>query len=518
MKKLPIGIQTFQKIVKDDALYIDKTKEILTLIEAGSVFFLSRPRRFGKSLLVSTLKEIFAGNRNLFEGLYIYDKMEWTKHPVIHIDFSVITYDKSVEVFEKSLDMLLIKYARQYDISLENENLKDRFSELIQKMALTNKVVVLIDEYDKPIIDFITQPEKAKANRDVLRSFYSILKSSDEHLRFVFLTGVTKFSQASIFSGLNNIRDITLEDKFSTLLGITKDELQHYFKDRITQLSARENISESRLFEQIRFWYNGYSWNGSDRVYNPTSLLFLFEKMKFSNYWFSTGTPTFLIETMRKQNYDITEIEETEVGEFVLDSYDIDYLDINALLLQAGYLTVKKIYRLENDYSYVLTVPNYEVKNSLFNYLISEYTKTPISKISPKYMKLKRTLINKDLEAFITIIRAIFAKIPYSLLPGDKDPHYREAYYHSLFYLTLSLLGVKITLEVLTDKGRVDGVLELADIVYVIEFKRGTAEEAIKQIDDKKYYEPYLDSDKEIVLLGVGGFDEKNIKYVCRQV
>lgn len=519
MKKLPLGIQTFRKIIEDDALYIDKTKDILRLIENGSVYFLSRPRRFGKSLLVSTLKEIFSGSKDLFKDLYIHDKIEWKEYPVIHIDFSTMDYE-TTEMLKESLVSKLHGISERYNLGLKEQNYKVLFEKLI--IALNNKfgskVVVLVDEYDKPIIDYLTNLEKAKANREVLRNFYSILKGADASLRFVFLTGVSKFSKISVFSGLNNILDITLDDRFSTITGITTEELHTYFSEYMTFLAEKSAIPRDKLLDLIQYWYNGYSWDGENRLYNPTSLLTLFTRNKFGNYWFTTATPTFLIEMMNKYNYDITDIEENMVGETVLDSYEIDHIDVNALLLQTGYLTVKKVTTLGVESLYTLSCPNNEVKDSLANYLIANYVEEAPSKIKPRYLLMVEALKSNDLDTFITYIRSMFAKIPYTLHPAKGDSAERENYYHSLFYLMLALMGVKINLEVLTDKGRMDGVLELENSIYVIELKRGTPQEAIDQIDDKKYYESYLDSGKEIFLLGIGGFENKDIGYICKQI
>lgn len=508
MKRLPIGIQTFSEIINKNYLYIDKTKEISALIEDGKYFFLSRPRRFGKSLLLSTLKEIFSGNQELFKGLYIYNKIEWKKHPVVHIDFSDITYDKSIEVFEKSISNQLYTIAQHYNIELEAAPLKDLFSKLLKKLSTINQVVVLVDEYDKPIIDFMTRPEKAKANREVLRSLFTVLKKADPYLRLAFITGVSKFSKVSIFSGLNNLLDITLSAKFSTITGITGTELKEQFSGHLQSLADEENISIDELLKKIKHWYNGYSWDGINKLYNPTSLLHLFFENRFGNYWFATGTPTFLIKLMREHKYQITEIEYIQVGENIIDSYDIDYVDINSLLLQTGYLTIKEIEKIDDDYLYNLSSPNHEVKTSLLHYIMADYINNPISKIQPLHVQLKQTLAKKDLDRFLSILTSIFAGIPYNL-------HIEaEKYYHSLCYMVLALMGVKIDLEVLSDKGRVDGVLTLDRFIYVIEFKMGTAEEALKQIRERRYYEQFLNSGKEVLLLGVGGFSEKKVE--CR--
>lgn len=512
MKRLPLGIQTFSEIITNDYLYIDKTKDIAALIESGKYYFLSRPRRFGKSLLVSTLKEIFSGNRELFDGLYIYDRIEWQQHPVIHIDFSNISYDKSARDFDNNLLKHLDKIALIYNVELQENPLKEKFIELIEKLSKTDKVVVLVDEYDKPIIDFMTKPDKAKANREVLRNFFAVLKAADPYLRFVFFTGVSKFSKVSVFSGLNNLTDITVDARFSTILGIRQEDILKYFTEYLDVLSNKEGEDVDCLKKKIERWYNGYSWDGLNQVYNPTSLLTLFAKNKFGNYWFATGTPTFLIEMMRKKSYQISEIEQTEVGENIFDSYDIDNIDINFLLFQTGYLTIKKIEKFGEDYLYNLGSPNHEVKESLLNYILADFTGNPLSKIKPQHIQLIQALRKKDLDHFLTILNSIFAGIPYTL--HNKD----EKYYHSLCYMVLALMGVKIDLEVLSDKGRIDGVLTLDEQIYVIEFKMGTAGEAMKQIKARRYYEQYLNCGKEVLLLGVGGFAEKALEYCLEKV
>jgi len=515
MKKLPVSRQTFKQIIKDNYLYVDKTKDIHRLITSGDYIFLSRPRRFGKSLTVSTLKEIFSGNKELFKDLYIYDKIEWNEYPVICIDFAKIVYSEGKDVFRKTIIDTLIKIGNVYNITLEKtEFLKQSFEELIEKLTKINRVVLLIDEYDKPIIDHITDIPKASENREVLREFYSVLKGSDEYIKFVFITGVSKFSKVSIFSGLNNLKDITLYDEFSAIMGITQEELNSYFPSYIKELGEKEALSEEETLEKIKYWYDGYSWDGIKRLYNPYSILNLFDSKKFRNYWFATGTTTFLTELIKKEKYEITEFESKEVGETILDSYDLENLNIYSLLLQTGYLTISSIERDDDFYIYNLTYPNKEVRTSFNTYILESFTENPRDEIEPKARRLKRALRKDDIEEFINIIKSMFAKIPHTLHIE------RESYYHSLFYMILTLLGVKIDLEVLTDKGRIDGALEFQDKIYVIEFKYGKPEssmdklleKAIKQIKERKYYERFLTEEKKLLFLAVG-FVGKEISY-----
>jgi hypothetical protein len=515
MKKLPIGIQTFSEIIRENYLYVDKTPLIAALISSGKYLFLSRPRRFGKSLLVSTLKEIFSGNQELFRGLFIYDKLDWKAYPVIQIDFSAISYYND-EVFRKSLLSFLNAVAQDFQIVLTAEFLKERFAELIRKLSeqTQSKIVILVDEYDKPIVDYTDHLDQAVKNREILREFYSVLKSADVYLRFVFLTGVSKFSRVSIFSGLNNLEDITLSPRFATLTGYTQAELERDFAEYVHQFCEQDGLAKEELLGRIRRWYNGYSWNAKDTVYNPFSILNLFRNNTFSNYWFATGTPTFLIKLIKTLQLDTTEFENKKVAEMVFESYDLDRLNIFALLFQTGYLTITQIEKTSRFPQYTLNYPNLEVKEAFLTYLFESFTTSRLDEVQTTANALHKCLRTENIEGFMQIIRSLFAKIPYPLhLP-------QEAYYHSLFYMILALMGVEIDLEVLTDKGRIDGVLALEDTIYLIEFKYGAAgsdlheltEKAIQQIHEKHYAERFLHDPRKRIFLGVG-FTEKEIGY-----
>ena len=508
MKDLPIGLQTFGKLIHGNYLYIDKTESIYRLISrGGQYYFISRPRRFGKSLLISTLYELFSGNRELFKGLWIQDKIQWNKHPVIHIDFTEIDFE-TVSLLKNSLDEILERTGKEYHVRLTSTSYKTRFGELIRKLAISqnSKVVVLIDEYDKPITTFIETEEKrkAEANRKVLKNFYSILKSSDKYIRFVFITGVSKFSRVSIFSDLNNLNDITIDDNFSTLLGLTHLELLKYFDDRIDDMSKKMAMDNNVLLQYIKQWYNGYSWDGRDFLYNPFSILSLFDKNRFGNYWFSTGTPTFLINHIKKRKKDIISLEEVEVGESIFESYDIDNLEVISMLFQTGYLTIKEMKPVGVQYKYRLSYPNEEVKESFLKHVLASYTAEETGIVGSKILDLVEVINNDNLDNFFTIIKSIFAAIPSHLFVKD-----REAYYHTIIYLILSLLGVNIKAEVHTNKGRIDAVMETDDCIYLVEFKMGTSAYALAQIEKMKYHERFLSSRKPIKLIGVG-FDKKD--------
>jgi len=515
MKKLPIGIQTFSKMILSNCLYVDKTRHIAELIQSGDYLFLSRPRRFGKSLLVSTLSEIFSGNQQLFQGLFIYDQIEWQSYPVIVIDFNGISYYDD-EVFKTSLSSFLDSVADEHDVVLSKTYVKDKFAELIKKLSdkTHQKVVILIDEYDKPIVDHINDLEKAAKNREILRNFFGVLKYSDAFLHFVFLTGVSKFSRVSIFSDLNNLRDITFSKQFATLLGYTQPEFESYFDQYIQTLCFEFGLKKAQLLAKIKTWYDGYSWNGKDKVYNPFSILNLFAEQQFDNYWFASGTPTFLMQLIKQTAYEPTVFENKKVSKIVFDSYNLENINVFALLFQTGYLTITQIDKKARTLQYVLNYPNFEVKEAFITYLFESFTKNRLEAIQPAAEDLRTYLEVENLEAFMNLIRALFAKIPYPLHIEQ------EAYYHSLFYMILVLMGVEIDLEVLTDKGRIDGVLALADKIYIIEFKYGKAgtkmssltNQAIQQIKDKNYGERFLNESRPRLLLGVG-FVEKKIGY-----
>ncbi len=514
MKKLPIGIQTFAQIIKQDYLYVDKTRHIAELIQGGKYLFLSRPRRFGKSLLVSTLYKIFSGNQAQFQGLFIYDKIEWQQYPIIHIDFAGIDFSTPFDL-QKGLIQLMDGLNKRYQLEVEKLGFKAYFKNII--VALSEKygqVVVLVDEYDKPIVDYMDDLEKAAQNRDILKQFFGVLKSADAFLHFVFLTGVSKFARVSIFSDLNNIRDITLSPQFSTLLGYTQHELESYFDQPIQNLCFELGIKKAPLLAKIKNWYDGYSWDAKNKVYNPFSILNLFTEQRFLNYWFASGTPTLLIQLMKKNAYEATVLENKKVSQIVFESYDLDRINLFSLLFQTGYLTITQIEQKGRMPQYVLNYPNFEVKEAFITYLFESFTQNGLEAIQPAAEDLRTYLQTENIEGFMTLIRALFAKIPYVLHLEQ------EAYYHSLFYMISVLMGVEIDLEVLTDKGRIDGVLALEDKIYLIEFKYGKAgtkmatltKNAIQQIRDKNYGERFLNDSRPRLLLGIG-FIKKEIGY-----
>jgi hypothetical protein len=505
-KKLPIGIQDFREIIENGYLYVDKTREIYPLLEGnGKYFFFSRPRRFGKSLLVSILKEIFQGQRQLFKGLWIEDKLNWKTycHPVIHIDFTQLNFEQPA-LLKSGLQDQLRQCARHFNIDQTGINdYKSGFGYLISQLAKIDKVVVLIDEYDKPMIDFIDKPAMALENRDILRNFYVTLKAFDAELRFVFLTGVSKFSKVSVFSGLNNLRDISISDEFSALLGYTQEQLELFFSSQIEAAAIKTKLPKNELLTEIRSWYNGYSWDGQNFVYNPFSILSFFVENRFQNYWFSSGTPTFLMKLIEEKQLPVAEFESLIVNDYVLENFDIESLELESLLFQTGYLTIKRRFEKDGNSRYELSYPNREVGQSFTGFLLQFLSRQPFSRITNSADQLTDYLKQGNLPEFFKEIKSIFASIPY-----DLSKKQNEGYYHSLFYLILKLLGTSISCEIETNRGRIDAILHTADHTYILEFKMGKASSALAQIKKTGYAESFAGNQKKVILIGVG-FDQK---------
>jgi hypothetical protein len=500
LKKLPIGIQTFSKIIEDDYIYIDKTKEALEVIENYSYAFLSRPRRFGKSLFLDTLHNIFEGKKEYFKDLYIYDKWDWnTTYPVIKISFAGDL--RSSNGLKKVILNILKTNQRRLNVECEEiDEFGICFKELIENtyQKYNQRVVVLIDEYDKAILDNLDQMEVAIENREIIKGFYTILKESDEYIKFVFLTGVSKFSKASIFSGLNMLEDISLVPKFGNICGYTQANIENEFKEYL------ENID----LEKVRQWYNGYNFL-KDPLYNPFDLLkFIKYDFKFSNYWFATGTPTFLIKLIEKNNYFLPKLSNLVVGESILDSFDIENINLEVILYQSGYLTIDKMQLTPFEtIEYKLKLPNKEVKQSLNDVIIYYITNNqlPNSKTD-----IYLSLLNQDLELFKNSFISIFASIPYNNFTNNNIQNY-EGFYASVVYVYLQSLGLDVIGEDVTNLGRIDLTVKIKDLIYIIEFKVGD-EDALIQIKAKKYHEKYFSEKKDIYLVGIN-FD-KEIKNI----
>ena len=491
--RYPIGIQDFRKVREGGYVYVDKTEHIHHILQGANYFFLSRPRRFGKSLLLSTMNELYRGSRELFEGLWIANHWDWEgmQRPVIWLKFS--SQGIRTMGLEPGLTEMLKSEARRLNIQLESTSFDLQFKELIQKASKRAKVVLLIDEYDKPIIDYLDDTKIAEAHREILKSFYSILKDSDPYLELVFITGVSAFSKVSIFSDLNNLYNLSLVADARTLLGITQGELEHYFAAPLASVDKA----------QVREWYNGYSWGGTEKVYNPFSILSFFQGGgEYSNFWFETGTPTFLIREMKKRSYYIP--ERIEVSQNKLNAFDLTRLDPISVLFQTGYLTILK-YEPE-DHLYTLDYPNMEVRQSMEQSLLHEYLEGPIQDPLARVAKLRNALRAGDIEGMVRIINALFASIPYDLWPQQQT----ERFFHAIIHLTFDLLGTYIRSEVHTSHGRCDALVETADYLYALEFKLDkSATEALQQVFDKGYLNSYADSPKQRIAVGMNFSSEE---------
>jgi hypothetical protein len=528
LKKLPIGIQSFEQLIREGAVYVDKTKNIYEILKPGfGAYFLSRPRRFGKSLLVSTLEAIFKNKRHLFKGLWL-DSSDyvWEEFPVIKIDMSSVSKKTNVTL-NQALKEAVNDNALREGITLEDKEPERMFQLLIHALVkkYNQQVVILIDEYDDPILKHINDPEMAGKNREVLQDFYKIMKSESGSLRFVFLTGVSKFAKTSIFSGLNNLLNISMSEKYATLLGYTQDELESYFSEYISKLAESHSLSTNETLNKIKFWYNGYRFSKAEnKVYNPFSCLLLFETKEFINHWFVTGTPTFLIELIKRSSVDLQSFEDLiEIPEYNLNVYDVESLPLIPIMFDAGYLTLVKQSLMGNDIIYGLSYPNYEVKNSLVSGLLNEFSEKDSGSISSELLQISRSIINNDLEKFFSLLKSYFASIPYDLIPKKE---LNEKYFQLIFYLLMRVTSFRVNTEDRTNLGRIDLMLETDTSIYLFELKvNSSAAAALEQIKEKKYYEKYLhipvvklDSssgtaqDKAVYLVGLNlSLEERNV-------
>ncbi len=508
LSNLPVGDASFESIRHNQFLYVDKTRHIYQMVSQGKYYFLSRPRRFGKSLTVSTLRGLFLGQRELFAGLWIeqHTDWEWQEHPVIMLDFNGITHD-TPETLKQGLSSRLRHTARLYDVELHEMLLKELFRELILELHIKTSmpVVILIDEYDKPLIDHLGRGEAemavARNNRDELKQFFGVIKDGDvaRVLRFVFITGVSKFSRVSIFSELNNLEDITMVEEYADMLGYTQTEMESYFEPYIQLMAEKRGSTASEILKQLRLYYDGYRFSKHDlRVYNPFSVLTALKQKDFKNYWFESGTPTFLINLLHERNWYLPTIENMETSEDFFNVFELEYLQPEAVLFQTGYVTIKDV----QGELYTFDYPNQEVKTAFLRRLFHSYTQG-LSEAS-RFMQMQRYLLTEDLPAFMETITAIFKDIPYTL-EIKRD----EAFFHTLFYLMVSASGVDARSEVLTCDGRIDLLMHVGDNIYIIEFKcNQCADVALQQIKEKGYAQAYLQRGKKLILIGIN-FDRE---------
>ncbi|WP_253679719.1 ATP-binding protein [Treponema sp. OMZ 788] len=518
IRKMPIGIQSFEKLITNGFFYVDKTEYIWNMIKNPVPYFLSRPRRFGKSLLLSTLKAYFLGQKELFKGLAIEkleesekDKREiWQEYPVLYLDFNIGVYDTNEGLLNR-LNSFLQEYEKIYgSIGLD---LPDRFQNLIRTACekTGKQTVILIDEYDKPLLQTMWKDERLnEIYRTILKSFFGVIKSADQYLRFVFLTGGTKFSKVSIFSDLNNLRDLSLLPDYSALCGISQEELEEDFKPEIRSLAEKNDISYEDVLTKLKQRYDGYKFSEIGKnMYNPFSLLNVFAAGRMRDYWFATGTPTFLVNYLKRAHYNIPDLDgNVKMNEAGLETYRADAINPLPILFQSGYLTIKDY----NDFSrlYRLGFPNDEVRYGFLDNLLPAYTPIRTDKTGLSIWEFYEQIEAGDVDGLMQKMKGIISGIPYDNFT-EKDLTLREQNYQTAVYLVFALMNQFVHTEVHCATGRADCIVELKDKVYIFEFKlisTGTAEDAIKQIKDKNYAGKYSGSGKKIIIVGTN-FDEK---------
>lgn len=499
MQKLTSSIYTFEKLIENNFLYVDKTEYIWRLIDsAPAMYFMSRPRRFGKSLTVSTLEAVFSGKKELFKGLAIYNKSyDWKKYPVIHLDMGNCNA-KNAEELEAFLNDKLTECSEKTETSLQGESITTRFASLIRELATQDSVVILVDEYDKPILNNIGNPE-LKEMLFVLKGFYSTIKTCEQQEHFVFVTGVSKFCHVSLFSDLNNLTDITMNADYATMLGYTQREFETNFAEWISAAEARQQLPHEAYLREIKNWYNGYRFEEqAETVYNPVSLASFFsDGFKFKNYWFSTGTPSFLLELIKKKNFDFEDALTRPVSGIAFAAYEVDRIEPLALLLQTGYLTIKSSFVDFGATFYHLDFPNFEVRSAFDTYLLNAYTSITKDELEGIAVGLARHVRSGNTEGIMKDFKTFLAAIPYDIQLRN------EKYYQTIFFLLFLMLGVYIEAESRTNDGRIDAVAMCGEWVYLFEFKiNRNAECALDQIKEKEYFRKYQHSGKRIILIG----------------
>ena len=495
-RRLPIGIQTFRELREESYYYVDKTAYMRRLADEGKHYFLSRPRRFGKSLFLDTLKELFEGNEALFEGLAIHDGWDWSvRHPVLRLSFGGGQFRGPDDLPAEVVDQL---EALEADAAITGRPgaAPARFRHLIKALhqSTGQRVVVLVDEYDKPILDALDVPEVARANRDFLRGLYATIKDSDAHVRFTFLTGVSRFSKVSLFSGLNNLTDITLDPRYSAVCGYTDADLDTVFATEVPGLDR----------DEIRSWYNGYGWLGEERVYNPFDILLLFRNRKFDAWWFETGTPSFLIDLLQSRRVSSIALDDMIASGDLLSSFDVDDIATEALLFQTGHLTITGAEDLGGKTLYRLGYPNREVRQSLNERLLRAMTPDP-SQQGVREIQLYTVLRVNDLAGLRTLFEAFFASIPHDWHRKNDIARY-EGYYASVFYSHFAALGLDVTVEDGSARGRLDMAVRFNAQVYLFEFKvveLAPEGAAIAQLKAKRYADKYRGLGQPIHLVGV---------------
>ena len=494
-RRLPIGVQTFRKVREADCYYVDKTAYIERLLGEGTHYFLSRPRRFGKSLFLDTLKELFEGSEALFEGLHIHDRRDWSvRHPVVRLSFGGGNFKEPGAVEARTMEQLA---AAEGDAPVASEyTAPGRLARLLETLhgRAGRTVAVLVDEYDKPILDALEAPEVARANREFLRGLYAVIKDCDAHVRFAFLTGVSKFSKVSLFSGLNNLVDITLDRHYSGICGYTEEDLDTVFAAELPGLDR----------ETIRDWYNGYSWRGEEKVYNPYDVLLLFRRREFDAWWFETGTPAFLVETLFKRRVATVSLGETVSTGDLLSAFDVDHIGTEALLFQTGYLTIQSEEDLGGEALYRLGYPNREVRQSLNRSLLRHLVQDTAQQTANS-IRLFRLLEAHDFAGMKDLFHAFYASIPYEWYTNNDIARF-EGYYASVFYSYFAALGLDVRVEDSTSHGRLDMAVRAGGQVYLFELKvveLSGAGAALAQLRARRYADKYRAAGEPVHLIGV---------------
>ncbi len=515
-RKLPVGIQDFEKLRTEGFVYVDKTEYVYHLVHNNVPYFLSRPRRFGKSLLLSTIKAYWKGRKELFEGLKIAELEAvhadaWKSYPVFYFDFNGVNYQEQ-GALEAALDIQLTRWEKEYGKGTDSILLSARFQDLlINAKAQTGlRSIVLIDEYDKPLLDVADRPDLQNHNKEVFKGFFSTLKSFDEYLHFIFITGVSKFHKVSIFSDLNQLNDISLDEDYAAMCGITQHELKHYFSSEIQLLAERQGLSVNTCMEMLQKQYDGYHFHPNNcGVYNPYSLLKAFFSKDFGSYWFETGSPTFLVRKLREKRFDVRSLTDKTIyaNEAVLKDYTGDYLDPIPLLYQTGYITITDFDHRRRRYT--LGFPNEEVKYGFLESMIPSYVPAATAGNKLDIFTLDEYIENGQLDQVRNVLTALFANITYS---QESDPF--EHYFQSVIYLVFTLLGKFSLCELHTYSGRIDCKVETGNYIYLFEFKRDdSAEAALDQIDSKDYALPFIADSRKLYKIGVS-FDSASRKLV----
>ena len=497
-KIYPIGIQNFEKIRKEGYAYVDKTALIYRLVKKGSYYFLSRPRRFGKSLLISTLDAYFLGKKELFNGLAM-EKLEkdWIRRPVLHLDLNIGKYD-APDSLDKILEEAISKWEVLYGTGVGESTLALRFKGIVERACQQSgqRVAILVDEYDKPLLQAIGNENLQREYRNTLKPFYGVLKTMDGCIQFAILTGVTKFGKVSVFSDLNNLIDISMDEPFISLCGMTEQEIHDNFEEDLHELAAAQKMTYEEVGAELKKYYDGYHFvENSEGIYNPFSVLNTFFKMKFGSYWFETGTPTYLVELLKRNHYDLERMATEETNSDVLNSIYGDEQPI-PVIFQSGYLTIKSYDKRFGLYR--LGFPNKEVEEGFINFLMPFYTQFNKIEAPFEIQKFVHEIETGQLDAFFNRLKSFLADTPYELISEQ------ERHYQNVLFIIFKLVGFYTEVEYHTSEGRVDLVLKTNDYIYIMEFKlNGSAEEALQQIHDKHYAQPFQSDKRKIFKIGV---------------